>query len=546
MKQVVAGGADAIEAGSMQRMLDALPKTTPLKVLRTIEGIFNMGGTQLPPQVFFAIVEQSSVAISITDTQARILYVNPAFKTVTGYDPAELTGQNQSVLSYKTTPKAVYEALWRHLVANQPWTGLLVNRRKDGTRYLAEITISPVLDSRGETIYFLGMHRDVTAMHQLERQVQNQKALIESVVEGAPIALAVLDEREKVVVDNHEYKKLIGDLGLQEPAARVLESLRTIMGDEFEAIRQKGGSFVEREVQFERCAGGARWFSCSGTWFVEEDASADSFFESKRRPYMLLVMNDISALKRKQEEQRFNALRAVLAEGERVRSLRETLAGAIYQLQGPVNLIAAAANMVERRGPAHDPQALAGVLREALQAGQHALETLRGSMPKELDEAVAPVNLNELLRDVLVILTERFLVAGITVDWKPAPVLAAIPGRPTELRNMFKQIIDNAIDAVVGARSQLREVRISTVAAEDAVSVFVEDSGPGIPEELRLKVFEPFFTTKPGGRSAGMGLTMVQDVVTSHGGMIEIDAHPAAGSRIHVRLPLAGAAEGTL
>lgn len=544
MKQASARGSKSIERGSMRRMLDALPKTTPLTVIRTLEGIFNMGGSQLPPHVFFAAVEQSSVAISISDTEANVLYANPAFKSVTGYEPSELIGKNQSIFSYKTTPRAVYDAMWRHLRAGEPWSGLLVNRRKDGTRYLAEVTISPVLDSQGETFYYLGMHRDVTSMHQLERQVQNQKAFIESVVDAAPIAFAVLDEAGRVVVDNQEYKKLIGDLGVSEPAAHAVHALRSSMGAAFDAARRSGRGFADQEVLFELPGSGAmRWFSCSATWFEEDDTSADAFFESKRRPYMLFVMTDISAMKRRQEEQRLNALRALLAEGERVRSLRETIAGAIYQMQGPVNLISAATNMTRRRGTAHDPQALADVLQEALQAGKQALETLRASMPRELDEAVVPVNLNELLRDVLGILTERFLAAGITVDWKPAAVLASIQGRPTELRNMFKQIIENSVAAMHAARARKRELHIVTAAADDAVSVRIEDTGPGIPDALRLKVFEPFFTTKPQGYNAGMGLTMVQEVVSLHGGDIEIEPGLSEGCRVCVRLPVAGAAK---
>ena len=95
---------------------------------------------------------------------------------------------------------------------------MLVNRRSDGSRYVADLTITPVVDADGKTSHFLGMHRDVTEVHHLERQVQNQKAMIESVVDAAQVAICLLDEHDHVVLDNQEYKKLIGDLG-REPAA---------------------------------------------------------------------------------------------------------------------------------------------------------------------------------------------------------------------------------------------------------------------------------------------------------------------------------------
>jgi len=103
----------------------------------------------LPPQVFRQAVEQAALAISITDPDANILYANPAFERVTGYYAAEVVGCNQSILSYKVTPGLVYETLWAQLRRQRAWNGMLVNRRRDGSRYLADLTITPVVDAAG-------------------------------------------------------------------------------------------------------------------------------------------------------------------------------------------------------------------------------------------------------------------------------------------------------------------------------------------------------------------------------------------------------------
>jgi len=541
MKQASTAGSEDRQGGWIRGMIAALAPSAPQQVIENLERALDVGGSHLPPQVFFETVEQSAIAISITDVQARVLYANRAFESVTGYPLDEIIGKNQSMLSFKTTPRSVYDAMWRTLAARQTWSGRLVNRRKDGTRYLAELSISPILDAHGKTAYFLGMHRDITAMQRLERQVQNQKTLIENVVDLAPVAFALLDERERVVLDNHEYKKLIGDLGVGEPAAHVVAALRASMGEAYDEARVSGRGFANQEIRCDRPGKRApRWFSCSGSWFEDEDTSADAFFEPQHRSYMLLVMNEISLIKRQQEEQRLSALRSVLAEGELAQSLREAIAGAIYQLQGPINLIEAAANMLGRRGVQHDALALVGVLREAVAAGNRAMETLRGSMPAEPNEAEVPLNINELLHEVLVLLTDRLLAAGVTIEWRPAPVLAPVHGRPTQLRNVFKQLIENAIEAMNEPHRESRELRILTCPEGEGVGVYVEDTGPGIPEELRHKVFEPFFTTKrSNGGSAGMGLAMAQEIVNRHQGLIEIDARHQEGCRMHLRFPIA-------
>ena len=98
--------------------------------------------------LFVETVEQAPVAISITDDRANILYVNQAFSRVTGYAPEECIGHNESMLSDKKTPKAVYEELWNRLQAQQSWHGCLLNRHKNGRRYLADLTVAPIMNDR--------------------------------------------------------------------------------------------------------------------------------------------------------------------------------------------------------------------------------------------------------------------------------------------------------------------------------------------------------------------------------------------------------------
>ena len=441
----------------------------------------------LPHQVFRLAVEQSALAISITDAKANILYANPAFERVTGYGQAEVVGHNESLLSYKVTPKLVYETLWAQLKRQRAWNGLLVNRRRDGSRYLADLTITPVVDGEGHTSHYLGMHRDVTEVHRLERQVQNQKTLIESVVDAAQVAICLLDERDRVVLDNQEYKKLIGDLG-REPASTLLTHLREQMGAAFDAARRGRRAVHNREVRVERSGRGSRWFACAISWFEEQDVSAEAFYEPVRRHYLLLTAQDISELKRQQEAIRINSLSALLAEQERIQSLRETLAGAVFQLEGPLNTLTAAVNMLERRRETHG-EATDAALDEALHDSRAALETLRACIPDQTSEAVQPLDLNEVLRDVLKLSTAELLGAGVVVEWNPAPELPPVPGGATQLAALFRQLLANAIEAINERRAadqaHERVVRLFTLAHADHVEVILEDTGPGIPAEWR-------------------------------------------------------------
>ncbi|MBU1364226.1 MAG: nitrogen fixation negative regulator NifL [Gammaproteobacteria bacterium] len=480
--------------------------------------------TALPPEAYRQAVDQADLAISITDARANILFANEAFTRVTGYSKDEIVGKNESTLSNHTTPSELYKAMWSDLSAQKPWAGRLLNKRKDGVLYLAELSISPVVDASGTTTHFVGMHRDITEMHRLERLVRNQKHLIESVVDAAPMAFALLDPTGRVVLDNQEYKKMVSDLRLKEPAHTILDSVLPSWRDNL-AERPQECLVNQREARVDRAAGRPRWLSVTSSIIDMHSDCADSYFCADGQPGLLVVMSDITSLRDEQERARASALQAVLAEEERTAAIREGLSAAIFRLEEPMNVMTSAISVLQRRDPAS-----AAMLQQALSGSREHLETLRQVIPQSPHEIVVGVNMNEILRDVLEVSTPRLLSAGITVDWQPASTLPPMLGRPLQLRMLFKALVDNAIEAMNIKGWKRRELSLVSALRDDCIVVSVIDSGPGIPHEWRHKAFEPFFTAKGGsGKHIGTGLSRAQQVVADHGGIIDLDDSPSGG-----------------
>lgn len=493
-----------------------------------------MNYDRLPSGLYFQVVEQSAVATSITDLRANIIYANAAFTRVTGYAADEVVGKNESILSDKNTPKMVYQALWGRLQQKKTWNGVLVNRRKDGSRYLADVTIAPVLDEAGEVTHYLGMHRDVTEMHRLERQVLNQKTLIESVINLAPMAIAVLNTDGRVELDNLEYKALMSDSRAGEPARLILDQLKAEYGDQ--AV---GRDFNTIEVRFEMAhSRKARWYSCSGTWFKESDERAESFFKRGNADHILLVASDITDLKAQQEIVRASAMRAILARQELIQSLREVLSGAAFRLQGPLNVMGAVVNMLKQREEQGGcSTSMLQALDQALESGHHTVAMLEDSKPVEPVEEAGEVDINELLRDVISISGERMHQLGVVLDWLPEAALPRMQGRAWKLRGAFKQLVDNALDALERLDGGHRELRVRTESGDGMLKVHICDSGPGVPEDLRRHIFEPFFTTKRNDSSSGMGLPTCQNVISEHGGMIWVENSVLGGVCLRLQFP---------
>ena len=121
-------------------------------------------------------VEQAAETIVITDTAGTIIYANPAFEKSTGYTRAEAIGQNPRLLKSGKQDAAFYRHLWDKLNRGEVWSGHFKNKRKDGSQYEEEATISPIRDVAGKLTSYVAVKRDVTHEVQLQNQLrQSQK-----------------------------------------------------------------------------------------------------------------------------------------------------------------------------------------------------------------------------------------------------------------------------------------------------------------------------------------------------------------------------------
>ncbi len=118
------------------------------------------------------VVEQSHNVILITDLNANIEYVNPAFAKMTGYSPAEVIGKNPRLLKSDKTPHTTFSAMWAHLNCGENWQGEIVNKRKDDTEYIMAAYISPMSGTDGRVSHYLSVGEDITERKRTEERIQ--------------------------------------------------------------------------------------------------------------------------------------------------------------------------------------------------------------------------------------------------------------------------------------------------------------------------------------------------------------------------------------
>jgi PAS domain S-box-containing protein len=119
-----------------------------------------------------AAIDQSSETVVITDVEGSIQYVNPAFEKLTSYSRKEAIGQNPRILNSGRHAPVFYKKMWDTLLQGNTWKGHLINKKKDGTLFEEEATISPVKNREGQITNFVAVKRDVSREVLLEKQLR--------------------------------------------------------------------------------------------------------------------------------------------------------------------------------------------------------------------------------------------------------------------------------------------------------------------------------------------------------------------------------------
>ncbi len=153
---------------------DAQGRTTGL--YGTVQDITARKQAEEARKRLMAAIEQTGDGILISGPDGAIQYVNPAFEKVTGYSRGEVLGRNPRILKSGEQDQAYYRGLWETISSGRTWEGRMVNKRKDGTLYTVEATISPVRDAAGKIVNYVAVKKDITERLQLESRLrQSQK-----------------------------------------------------------------------------------------------------------------------------------------------------------------------------------------------------------------------------------------------------------------------------------------------------------------------------------------------------------------------------------
>ncbi|MCK4409726.1 MAG: PAS domain-containing protein, partial [Candidatus Eisenbacteria sp.] len=225
-------------------------------------------------------------------------------------------------------------------------------------------------------------------------------------------------------------------------------------------------------------------------------------------------------------------LQSQLREVEQMTGIGHMAANVAHEIRNPLIAVGGFARQLHEALDADDARReyTSIILEEVTRLEQILREQL--TLERHLQPVLAPVEVNQILKDVWKLLSHGMLSSRVRLIGDLADGLPVTMGDANQLKQAFLNVINNAIQSMPnGGR-----IEISTEQSGHVLVITVRDNGPGIPKEIMSKLFVPFFTTRKAG--SGLGMAVTRRIVENHGGSIGVESVQGEGTTVRISIPI--------
>jgi two-component system sensor kinase FixL len=473
-------------------------------------------------------------AIFMVDPAGDVTIWNKGAERIFGWREAEAIGRAGATLyAARETAKAekdLAQALTDGRLSGERW-----QVRRDGTEFVAELTVAPLRDAEGTLRGYAKVLRDVTDRYAFERAVERRERHLQSILDTVPDAMIVIDQHGLVLSFSAAAQQMFG-YAEEELVGRNVSQLMP------SPDRERHNSYLynylktgERKIiGIGRIVIGLRK---DGSSFPIELKVGEALSEGQQ--IFTGFLRDLT--ERHRTEARVNELQSELVHVARLSAMGTMATTLAHELNQPLTAIA---NYAEAADPivGSDNEDDRALLREIFQ--EMAGQTMRaGGIVRRLREFIARGDIEKRVEDLpelieeaaalaLIGALEHGIEARIELDPEATPVLVD----RVQIQQVLINLIRNAIEAM--EESEVRQLRIGSAIADGGmIRVSVSDTGPGISLSVAGQLFQAFVSTKSSGM--GLGLSICRTIVEAHGGRIGADASAEGGAEFHFTLPMA-------
>ncbi|HEY3131414.1 MAG TPA: PAS domain S-box protein [Acidobacteriota bacterium] len=485
-------------------------------------------------------LEATASGVVITDPQGTILWVNPAFTSLAGYQPEEAVGKNVSILKSGLHPRDFYLNLWETILAGEVWHGEMFNRRKDGSFYPEEQTITPVRSDRGEITHFIAIKCDVSGRKQAEETLRESEKKYRELVNDVNDGVCVVDSVGRITFANRALATIHG---FDSPESLLDRKLFDFLAPSASAdIRELFETSMATQEQPDVIT--AEIVRPDGTHaFVELKPAA--IVHEGRTVGARSIVRDITQRVKAEEERR--TLESQMVQMQKMEAVGLLAGGIAHDFNNLLTgIIGYSTLLLDQVGP---ESPIGRDLGEIIELGNRGATLTRQLLAFSRKQTLQPVvlSLNDLVESTLKILG-RVIGEDIELHFCPLHDLWNVRADPGQIEQVLMNLAVNARDAMPNGGKLVIEASNTNIGREYAdthewiepgsyVMLAISDNGSGMDAQTQRRIFEPFFTTKEVGKGTGLGLSTVYGIVKQHKGHILVCSEVGKGTTFKIYLP---------
>jgi two-component system sensor kinase FixL len=476
------------------------------------------------------LTESADAGFVGTDLRGVIITWNPGAERLFGYTPPEILGRPIGAL-IPTDKRAEEAASLARIRAGETSVRLETERlRKDGRRTPVSLTMSPVLNERGEAIGVSVIARDLKRTFLIDAELLRREAVLRSILDTVHEALIIIGENGLIRSFSATAERLFG-YAPEEVTGRNVSVLMP------EPLRGAQEAYMARYLQtgerhiigVGRVVAGRRK---DGSTFPMELSVSEIVLPGVRQ--FTVFIRDLT--ERQDRERRLVELRSELVHVSRLNDLGQMVSTLAHEVAQPLTSLINYLSGTRRLLAAGRPEAAGQALERAAEQASRATRIVQ-----RLRDFVRKGETEKRAEDLRQTIEEAGALAMLGVAHKLALELRVSPDATravidkVQIQQVLFNLIRNAAEAM--ADDPRGAVSIAVTRDGEMAEIGVADTGPGLSEEVRARLFQPFVTSKPNGM--GVGLSVCRTIVEAHGGRIWASVAPSGGAsfKFTVSLP---------